>query len=268
MFLPRISQPSCACAWLAASRAVYGLSGHEGHHIVIDVADPVRQSDQDSSVVNAVDAYLSEHSEAGFPVRTVANTIFPQATYDAHGSPDFYKVYIEEIFPRLKRSSQDWGRYFERMTAYPPGGGKENLLDDLITKMKKNVEREVTYRNIYELPIYYPPEDAGGSPRGSQCLSFMSFKLDKSNRLLLSAIYRNHYYTEKLLGNLVGLGRLMAFVAGEANVEVGELTILSTHAEVETAGATQAQLKALHAACAQMLETPAKRQAASATAMS
>lgn len=261
MFPPRISRPSCASAWLAASQAVHALGGHEGHHIVIDVADPVQQSAQDLAVIAAVDAFLIEHSEAGFPVRTVANTIFPQATYDAHGCPDFYKVYIEDIFPRLKRSSQDWGRYFERMTAYPPPGGKDNLLDELITRMKKNVQRDVTYRNIYELPIYYPPEDAGGSPRGSQCLSFMSFKLDKANRLLLSAMYRNHYYTEKLLGNLVGLGRLMAFVAGEVNVKVGELTILSTHAEVETAGASQAQLKALHTICGQLLEAP-KGQAA------
>jgi hypothetical protein len=66
MFLPRISQPSCARAWLAASQAVYGLPGHEGHHIVVDVEDPVAMSEQDAAVVDAVDAFLAEHTENGF----------------------------------------------------------------------------------------------------------------------------------------------------------------------------------------------------------
>jgi hypothetical protein len=262
MFLPRISRPSCCSAWLAASQAVYGVPGHEAHHVVIDVDDPLAMPERDTAVVAAVDAYLSEHSKTGFLVRTVANTIFPQATYDAHGSPDFYKVYIEQIFPRLKRSSQDWGRYFERMMAYPSPDGPVNLLIDLVAKMKRNVQSDATYRNIYELPIYNPLKDAGGSPRGGQCLSYMSFKLDKENRLLLSAVYRNHYYTEKLLGNLIGLGRLMAFVGHEADVGVGPLSILSTHAEVDAAGATQAELKALHAQCAKILDAPGDAEAA------
>lgn len=250
MFLDRIKGPRCAEAWLAASEAVYPCHGHESHHVVIDVADPIAQTQSDRAVIEAVDAYLATHTHSGFLVRTVANTIFPQATYDAHGSPNFYRVYREEIFPRLKRSSQDWGRYFERMIAYPPPGGQENLLDKLVTRMKRNLSAQKTYRNIYELPIYYPPEDAEGSPRGSQCLSFLSFKLDRDHRLLLSASYRNHYYTEKLLGNLIGLGRLMAFVAAEVGVNPGELTVLSTHAQVEPVGtATHAHLKALHVAC-------------------
>jgi len=261
MFLPRISRPSCTGAWLAASQAVYGLAGHEGHHVVIDVDNPAAYSKQDAGVVNAVDAFLAEHGEND-PVRTVANTIFPQATYEAHGSPDFYGVYIRKIFPRLKRSPRDWGRYFERMMAYPAPTGPENLLADLVAEMKRNVAAERTFRNIYELPIYNPLKDRAGSPIGRQCLSFMSFKLDDNNHLLLSAIYRNHFYTQKLLGNLIGLGRLMAFVADEAKVKLGPLSVLSTHAQVDAAGASQAQLKALHAQCATILSASPNAHAA------
>jgi hypothetical protein len=261
MFLPRISQPSCTGAWLAASQAVYGLAGHEGHHVVIDVDNPVAFSEKDAAVVNAVDAFLAEHGEND-PVRTVANTIFPQATYEAHGSPDFYDVYINKVFPRLKRSPRDWGRYFERMMAYPTPAGPENLLADLVAEMKRNVDAERTFRNIYEMPIYNPMKDRVGSPIGRQCLSFMSFKLDSNNRLLLSAVYRNHFYTQKLLGNLIGLGRLMAFVAGEAKVKLGPLSVLSTHAQVDAAGASQAQLQALHVQCATILSASPDAHAA------
>jgi thymidylate synthase len=261
MFLPRISQPSCTSAWLTASQAVYGLAGHEGHHVVIDVDNPVALSEQDAAVVRAVDAFLAEKGEND-PVRTIANTIFPQATYEAHGSPDFYDVYIKEVFPWLKRSPRDWGRYFERMMAYPTPDGPENLLADLVAEMRRNLAAERTFRNIYELPIYNPMKDRAGSPIGRQCLSFMSFKLDDNNRLLLSAVYRNHFYTQKLLGNLIGLGRLMAFVAEEARVKLGPLSVLSTHAHVDAAGASQAQLKALHAQCARILSASPNAHAA------
>ena len=253
MFLPRISRPSCTGAWLAASQAVYGLAGHEGHHVVIDVDDPVAFSERDAAVVKAVDAFLAEHGGNEFPVQTVANTIFPQATYDAHGSPDFYDVYIKKVFPRLKRSPRDWGRYFERMMAYPTAAGPENLLAHIVAEMQRNVAAERTFRNIYELPVYNPTKDRTGSPIGRQCLSFMSFKLDGENLLLLSAVYRNHFYTQKLLGNLIGLGRLMAFVAEEVKVKLGPLTVLSTHAQVDTAGGSQAELKALYAHCVELL---------------
>lgn len=253
MFLPRISRPSCTSAWLEASQTVYEQAGHEAYHVVIDIDDPVTTSEQDVAVIDALDAFIAAHNENGLPVDAVANTIFPQATYEDHGSPDFYSVYMERVFPRLKRSPNDWGRYFERMIAYPSQNGPVNLLAELTSKMKRQVTAGRTFRNIYELPIYNPLKDANGSLRGKQCLSYLSFKLDGDHRLLLSAVYRNHYYTEKLLGNLVGLGRLMAFVATEANVEVGPLSILSTHAQVDAASAAQDELKALHAQCARFL---------------
>ena len=205
------------------------------------------------AVIKAVDAFLTKHSKNGFLVRTVANTIFPQATYEAHGSPEFYDVYIKKVFPRLKRSPRDWGRYFERMIAYPTPNGPMNLLGDLVADMKRNAAAVRTYRNIYELPIYNPMKDRVGSPIGRQCLSFMSFKLDADNRLLLSAVYRNHFYTEKLLGNLIGLGQLMDFVATEAKVRVGPLSVLSTHAQADSAGANHMQLKELYQQCAEIL---------------
>ena len=62
-------------------------------------------------------------------------------------------------------------------------------------------------------------------------------------------MYRNHYYVEKLLGNLIGLGRLMAFVAEETKIGVGSLTIVSTHAVIDQPRASRAEIKALLQAC-------------------
>jgi hypothetical protein len=140
MFLPRISRPSAAQAWLAASEAVQALPGHEAHHVVIDIENPILTSEQDRRAIAELDAYLGEHTENGFLVHTVANTIFPQAIYEDFGVPAFYDIYIKKVFPRLKRSARDWGRYFERMMAYPTPEGPVNLLDKIVQKMKRHVE--------------------------------------------------------------------------------------------------------------------------------
>ncbi len=108
-----------------------------------------------------------------------------------------------------------------------------NPLRDLIDKMKRQEEAGVRYSLAYELAVYDPLRD-GRSLYGGQCLSFLSFKLDEDHGLMLTAMYRNHTYITRCLGNLIGLGRLQAFVAKEANVELGSLTVISTHAKLDT----------------------------------
>jgi hypothetical protein len=59
-------------------------------------------------------------------------------------------------------------------------------------------------------------------------------------------MYRNHFYVEKLLGNLIGLGRLMSFVARETGLKVGALTVVSTHAEIDQpSGARRSDVTAM-----------------------
>ncbi|WP_456790172.1 hypothetical protein [Bradyrhizobium sp. USDA 4472] len=240
---------------MAASKAVEASPGHEAHNVLIDIEDPLAETDADREAIKLVDKFLIENTETGYPVRTVANTIFPQSLYEDHGAPTFYDIYLKKVFPRLKRNPQDWGRYFERMIAYPVVDDVDNLLERLILKMKRNVDNGRPFRNIYELPIYNPVKDAEGRPRGGQCLSYLSFKLDGEQRLLLTAVYRNHFYTEKLLGNLIGLGWLMRYVAERVGVAVGSLSILSTHAQVDKGKSTtpRGKVHGLHSECATLL---------------
>lgn len=249
MYLPVQSQPSCATAWLAAVKAVDGSDGHEAHNVIVGVADPIIHSDSDKKLISDVDTFLRQHDR--WSVETVANTIFPQSTFERHGSPDFYAAYLEKVYPRIKRAQGDWGRYFERMISFPleKKGTRINPLKDIVEKMKKQVGAERCFKNVYELTIFDPIRDAG-PVMNRQCLSFLSFKLtdDQPRKLLLTAVYRNHYYIERLLGNLIGLGRLMKFVADQAGVSVGDLTIVSTHAEIDSTASRQ-EITGLISAC-------------------
>jgi len=84
-----------------------------------------------------------------------------------------------------------------------------------------------------DITIYQPSHDRNRR-LGGPCLSYLSFKRHPEHGLLLTVVYRSHYYITRLLGNLIGLGRLQAFVASQTGVPLGSLTVISTHAELDT----------------------------------
>ncbi len=233
MYVPIDPQPTNVQGWLAAAIAVRERGG-EAHNVIIDIADPLAETEIDVVIIREVDAFLRSHRRN--TLSGVANTIFPQSTYDRHGPEDFYGVYRDTVLPRVKQMTRDWGRYFDRLTAWKKVEGTQvkiiNPLDDLVQFMKTQVASDRTYRNTYEMTIYDPARDAG-KVANRQCLSFISFKLTHHNQLLLTVMYRNHAYVARGLGNFIGLGRLMAFVADQTGVTLGSLTCISTHAEID-----------------------------------
>jgi thymidylate synthase len=233
MYLPIEAQPTSAQAWLAAATAVQA-NGGEAFNVIVDIADPLGETVSDAAIIREVDAFLRSHRRN--TLSGVANTIFPQSILDRHGANDFYGIYRDTVLPRMKQMTRDWGRYFDRLTAWKKLEGSRvkviNPLDDLIQFMKAQVASDRTYRNAFEMTIYDPSRDAG-KVANRQCLSFLSFKLTDENQLILTALYRNHAYIARTLGNFIGLGRLMAFVTNETGASIGSLTCISTHAEID-----------------------------------
>lgn len=231
MYLALPSQPDCASAWREAVRRVDASPGHAAYNVIIDVRDPLVGATLGDPRVVALDAVLTSCAK---PIETVANTIFPQALYARHGAPAFQTIFRERLLPKIRRSDRWSGYYFDRLTQPIPGRAIDPLTDIIGRVRNPNVKA----LNKFEVSLFDSARDVDDSPYGGQCLSFLSFKLQPGapRRLHLTALYRNHFYVEKLLGNLIGLGRLMAYVAREGGVEVGELTVVSTHAEIDLPG--------------------------------
>ena len=233
MYVPIDPQPTNARAWVAAATKVRELGG-EAHNVIIDIADPLAADPVDAAIMNHVDRFLRAHNVN--TLSGVANTIFPHSTFRHHGPENFYVVYRERVLPRMKKMTRDWGRYFDRLTAWKKvkGGKIEtiNPLQELVAFMRDQIASDRTYRNAYEMTVYDPARDAG-KVSNRQCLSFLSFKLTDDNGLLLTVMYRNHAYIARGLGNFIGLGRLQAFVAEQAGATLGSLTCISTHAEID-----------------------------------
>jgi thymidylate synthase len=249
MYLPVPPQPDCSTAWLAAVKLVDAHAGHEAHNVIIDIANPVAETTRQNPVVKTVDDFLEGQDKS---VTCVANTIFPEALYHRHGAPEFFDAFRDTVLPKVRRSHRWSGYYFERMMHLPTRSGQSiNQLWDIVGRIRDDHNRS---RNKFELSLFDPERDVDGSPYGGQCLSFLRFKLlpGSEKRLALTALYRNRYYIEKLLGNLIGLGRLMAFVAKEGGVNLGPLTVVSTHAKIDHPGATKhTDIEGLLGACIQ-----------------
>lgn len=230
MYLPIPSQPDCASAWREAVRAVDGRPGHSAYNVIIDVTDPIAKATLADARIAVVDEFLSASDKS---VETVANTIFPSGLYRRYGAPAFFDVFRDNVLKKVRRSERWSGYYFERMFQYPTSSGEPpNQLWDIVKRLR---DEDVRALNKFELSLFDPARDVDNSPYGGQCLSFISFKVvpGAEKTLTLTAMYRNHFYIEKLLGNLMGLGRLMDFVAHEARLKVGALTVISTHAEID-----------------------------------
>ncbi len=204
MYLPVPSQPDCARAWREAVQAVDAQPGHGAYNVIIDVADPTANATAQDARIVVVDGFLSGYDKS---IETVANTIFPEGLYHRYGAPAFFDEFRDKVLKKVRRSDRWSGYYFERMMQYPtPAGEPPNQLWDIVERIR---DEHVRALNKFELSLFDPMRDVDNSPYGGQCLSFLSFKLvpGVTKTLTLTAVYRNHFYIEKLLGNLIGSGQ-------------------------------------------------------------
>jgi hypothetical protein len=243
MYLAVPPQPDCGTAWREAVRAVDARPGHCAYNVIMDIANPTANTSHEDPGVAVVNEFLEGYAKS---VETIANTIFPAALYRRYGAPAFFEVFSTKILAKVRRNERWSGYYFERMTQHPTCDHSTfNQLWDIVLRIR---DPNVRALNKFELALFDPTRDVDHSPYGGQCLSFLSFKLVPGTvqRLSLTALYRNHFYIEKLLGNLIGLGRLMDFVATECGIAVGNLTVLSTHAEIDhPGGARRSEIQAM-----------------------
>jgi hypothetical protein len=237
-----IEADSCPQAWLKAVEFL--SSNHDAaYNLVLGVRRPEVLTPADFSIHDVVDGFLREHGRP--PLTMIAGTIFPANLYLHGGAEELYTY--PQIYPRIP---SQWGTYAIRLLRRPTyrrgnGQAEINPLRIIVEKIKKQLAggrmRAVYEANLVEdtdyleLPIYDAGCDARGT-RSQPCLSHLSFKLLPRDRVMLTVLYRYHYYIEKALGNLLGLAQLLYFVAKETGLGVGPLVCHSTYAVLDTEG--------------------------------
>ncbi|MCU1525399.1 MAG: hypothetical protein JWO18_2293 [Microbacteriaceae bacterium] len=253
-------------AWLNAF-AVVRSRPRGAVNLSVEIKNPLIE---DLGIRREIELHLSDlqrdkHVQS---VHTVANTIFPIAQYrPGEGAAERFFVNVISGGTVRRGNAAGWGTYIQRLVAYPtPDGETTNQLEQILARLRGDRH----WADIYEAPIMALGEGAATSTallhadvrtdsrrRGGPCLAHLSFTLD-DGRLSLAALYRHHTYIDRAYGNFVGLGRLMNFLANEAGLEVGNLLVVTGHADDGLPGAA----KLLSAAIAASGEpTPIELQA-------
>lgn len=217
--------------------------------LMLHVEQPLAMDAYEEAVVGLVDGFLRRHDK--HPIVTVANTIFPSSLDRGDGIDRLRERYLP-IYQRRMCRQGEWGRYFERMVNWKDreGGHRDQIAENI--RMLKDAREGRFYENRYEIIISDPVRDMRKATN-RQCLSMIELKPERDGPLHMLVVYRNHYYVQKTLGNLLGLGRLLGFIARESGFEVGTLTVNSTAARIETDGWRKAEVTALIDDCSARL---------------
>lgn len=232
-----VEAKTCPEAWLKASEYLLKQQDYTAYSMILDIETPVAMTPADFDVFAEVDNFLRSHNQ--YPLVTVAGTIFPGGLYRKHGRAGVYEIYPKEVYPKAK---EQWGTYAFRLVRRTRHDGIEmNPLQVLVEKLQRQLKTEHPLRAAYELnavdcfadlPIYEATSDSTRT-LSQPCLSHLSFRIKGGKFLMLTALYRSHYYVRKTLGNLLGLAQLQGFVAKETGLNVGPLICHSTFATLD-----------------------------------
>lgn len=232
---------SRATTWLAAVKHLSTCDRWEDYNLILEVADPMRKNERDQHIETTVNTFLSARDM--YSLHTVAETIFPGAEYRKHGVQGVYETYPDVVYPRIKPLPElNWGTYAYRLLRRKGQSGETiNPLKSCVEKIQKQLSSKSVNTACYELslcelelelPIYDPAFDRKRH-RNGPCLSHISIKVSRDKKMLLTAMYRSHYYAQKVLGNLLGLARLQQFLCEQTQLPPGPLVCVSTFAKLE-----------------------------------
>lgn len=220
-----IKSNNCLTAWRDVCQ--YILTNGDGFNMLVQIENPLSYSpEQLTEITNS--AVISATA-----VSNVINTIFPaklrsrnlnlsnQQFYDKHE-----QIYLKGKKVHRKNRSR-WGTYFLRFTKF--GTGSKNQLQPIIDGINNRANNQ---KACYIMHVSSIDLDNNTRVIGNPCLQYVQFGV-YNNALHLSAVYRNHDFLTKALGNYIGLSKLLEFVCSETNSRIGTVTVQSLHYELK-----------------------------------
>ena len=220
-----IESQNCLTAWRDACS--YILNNDSGFNLLVNILNP---GDIDNG-------HLDEIINSGIITKSnlqdVANTIFPNKLHKRNQTQNvnhFYDLH-EKLYERgkklHKKNRSRWGNYFLRFTKF--GTNKENQIQNIINDI---TNRSNIRSACYIMHVSSVDYDSNTRVMGNPCLQYVQFA-QVGNSLNLTAIYRNHDFLTKALGNYIGLMHLLEFVCSQTNSQLGTITCHSIHYYLE-----------------------------------
>lgn len=248
-----IRENSCLKAWQNASG--YLLAHKKSQfNMVISIDDPTTYTQTWLTQYNPRRIILSGGNR-GDNLADVVNTIFPvKLAARATTKEDLYADYIKRHIRRSRlgeRKSNRWGTYFQRLIFFETDKTlrstfeendtveqikkklsqhqKINQLDNIITALSswKSNTKAALYCHLSSMALDTL------RPLGAPCLQFIEFMEEQPDKIDLLAVYRNHDYFNKALGNFIGLGQLLKYVCAASGKTPGKLVCHSARGYID-----------------------------------
>lgn len=160
----------------------------------------------------------------------VAKVLFPELPRkDGETREQYYSRWAAVLRRGRKtgRLHSSWGStYFERLLSLDRSDNQIERAIHALTKWQRKETAIVMHLSA--------PRVDKLKPIGSPCLQFAEILWSADNTIDLVALYRNHDFLKKALGNFIGLGRLLAFIASESNKTPGKVICHSVRAYCES----------------------------------
>jgi hypothetical protein len=207
-------------AWKKASKLVLKAPEHRIRNLIVNIGSPTTFQRPwlkkfDPKSVGSTDR-LSVVVKVLFPYRGKAPNESRQQFYDR------WNASLEKNRKR-KQLRAPWGTYFGRLTNF---GGEENQLENIIEALSNwGMKPEAALVAHTSAPTLDTIK-----PIGSPCLQYVEVLWGRDDILDLTAVYRNHDFLKKALGNYIGLGRLLQFICDESGKTPGRLVCHSVRA--------------------------------------
>ncbi|HEY9869885.1 MAG TPA: hypothetical protein V6D08_12020 [Candidatus Obscuribacterales bacterium] len=224
-----IEEDSPLTAWRAACAHLFAKGG-EDFNLFVSFPCASAANEQPLKDYNPRSVLGEDYDVA----RDVANTIFPSKTLaNSRTRDDFYKRYLRA---HSRRPTKSWGTYFQRLIAF--GCSEVNQIERVIDAL-------TTWKNTYRAALIMHTSSAETDtlrPLGGPCLQYVQFNCPNARLIDLLAVYRNHDYCNKVLGNYYGLSRLLKFISDQSGRQSGKVCCLSAHAYYNTSMRNQKRL--------------------------
>lgn len=218
-----ISSDTCENAYILASQHLITQSKTVDHNLIISISNPCDFTRLPYCLRNRNPKKLHKNFDN---LRHVINTIFPYglSKYFEGNRNNFYQTYLK-IYSSGKNRS--WGTYFQRFISFSKHNSTgKNQLENIINSLNGGSKQK--YYNIMHTTSVNLESNV--RPMGGACLQYIQFNKSDVNSLNMIAIYRNHDYFNKALGNFYGLAHLLNHIVSNTNYTAGSLTIHSIHA--------------------------------------
>ena len=216
-----IQSNNCLTAWRDA--CTYMIQNGDGFNLMVHIDNPLAFTDLQLAEITDTGIILPKN------LADVVNTIFPSKLHlrsAGLNNSQFYDLH-EQLYTRGKtmhpRNNGLWGNYFLRFTKF--GSTKKNQLQKIIDDINS---RSNQYTACYIMHVSSADTDSNTRNIGNPCLQYVQFG-QVGNTLNLTAVYRNHDFLTKALGNYIGLSKLLEFVCQQTGRNIGTFACHSIH---------------------------------------